>query len=191
MTGRSNRKPPLRPSGFSPENVPENIKTGIGELITQWSYVAFQIGVIIRVGFGLEREVGFALLFETEIQPLCRSLRTLATSDRWILDKGLCVDLRKLADDVQDKKERRHDFAHGVFGFKNCKDGQTKFVRYRFGDVRQRRKTPAYDVVTPDLLRDLADEAYDLGRRAQDLTVRLKALRGSKKLPKLSGQPNI
>jgi hypothetical protein len=159
--------------------VPDDIKLGIGELITQWSYVSFQIGVIIRVGFGLAPDTGFALLSTTDLQPLCRALRTLAGSDKWIPAAALREELKQLADDVQRKKDRRHDFAHGVFGLAKNKDGRAVFVRYRFGDVRERRKSLASEIVTTDLLRDLADEAYDLGRRAQDLTVHLKALKRS------------
>jgi hypothetical protein len=170
------RKSPIRKSGFSAENIPAKIKTGIGELIMQWSYVAFQVGVIIRVGLGIERDAGFALLSGADLQPLCRTLRTLARSTRWISDKSLRREIMQLADDIQKKKDRRHEFAHGVFGLDES-NGKAIFVRYRFGDLAQQRKKPASEIVTAELLQDLADEAYDLGRRAQNLTVQLKALR--------------
>lgn len=173
---RRARKLPIRKTGFSAENVPAEIKAGIGELITQWSYVAFQVGAIVRVGFGMERDTGFALLSGADLQPLCRTLRTLAGSNRWISDTNLRNEIMQLANDIQCKKDRRHDFAHGVFGL-NESNGKAVFVRYRFGDLAQQRKKPASEIVTAELLQDLADEAYDLGRRAQDLTVQLKALR--------------
>jgi len=169
------RKLPVRPSGFAAENVPVEIKTGIGELITQWSYVAFQLGVVVRVGFGLRAEIGFALLSTVDLQPLCGALRTLA-SGPWIPDPALRDEVEKLATDVQKKKDRRNDFAHGVYGMVEAKDGSPLFVRFRFRDGVKGK--PAYERVTVDLLRELADEAYDFGRRAQDLTVALKALRG-------------
>lgn len=171
----SKRKPPLRASGFAAENVPVEIKTGIGELITQWSYVAFQLGVIARVGFGIDRDVGFALLSTADLQPLCGALRTLAGSKKWIADASLREQIKTLASDVQDKKDRRNDFAHGVFGMAEGEDGQPTLVRFRFRNTAKGK--PAFEHVTPDLLSSLADEAYDFGRRAQDLTVQLKALR--------------
>lgn len=174
---RPARKALIRKSGFSAENVPDEIKTGIGELITQWSYVAFQLGVIIRVGFKIERDAGFALLFGSDLQPLCRALRTLAESKKWIPDAALRQDIKQLAADIQHKKDRRHDFAHGVFGLNEDMSGKAVFVRYRFSDLKQQQNKPASEIVTPEILRVLADEAYDLGRRAQDLTVKLKGMR--------------
>lgn len=171
---KRDRKPPVRPSGFSAENVPPEIKTWIGELITQWSYVAFQLGVVARVGFGLNRDVAFALLSTTDLQPLCGALRTLA-SGPWIPDKQLKAEIDQLATDVQKKKDRRNDFAHGVYGMVEDESGRPLFVRFRFRDGIK-GKVP-YEPVTVDLLRTLADEAYDFGRRAQDLTVALKNLR--------------
>jgi hypothetical protein len=170
----ANRKPPVRPSGFAAENVPVEIKTGIGELIAQWSYVAFQLGVVARVGFGLRPDVGFALLSTVDLQPLCGALRTLA-SGPWVSDEHLKGEIEKLASDVQKKKDRRNDFAHGVYGMVEAKDGRPLFVRFRFRDGIKGK--PSYEPVTVELLQVLADEAYDFGRRAQDLTVALKALR--------------
>jgi hypothetical protein len=168
------RKQPVRPSGFAAENVPVEIKTGIGELIVQWSYVAFQLGVVVRVGFGLRPDVGFALLSTVDLQPLCGALRTLA-SGPWVPDGPLKAEIEKLATDVQKKKDRRNDFAHGVYGMVEAKDGSPLFVRFRFRDGIK-GKLP-YEPVTLVLLRELADEAYDFGRRAQDLTVALKVFR--------------
>lgn len=170
----TNRKPPIRTSGYAAENVPAEIKIGIGELITQWSYVAFQLGVVARVGFGLKHDVGFALLSTIDLQALCGILRTLAIG-HWIPDEELKSKIKQLADDVQKKKDRRNDFAHGVYGMVEGKDGQPQFVRFCFRDGIK-GKSP-YELVTVDLLEKLADEAYDFGRRAQDLTVALKALR--------------
>lgn len=175
---RKPRLKPVRPSGFAAENIPDEIKTAIGELITQWSYVAFQLGVIIRVSLRLDRDVGFALLSGADLQPLCKTLRTIAKSSKWLTDKKLKKDLLKLAEDVQSKKDRRHDFAHGVFGLEADQNGKAILVRYRLGDHTQRRSTLPYEVVTKDLLLTLADEAYDLGRRAQNLTQRLKGRPG-------------
>jgi hypothetical protein len=172
--GSTNRKPPVRPSGFAAENVPVKIKTGIGELIAQWSYVAFQLGVVARVGFDLRADVGFALLSTVDLQPLCGALRTLA-SGPWVSDERLKAEIEKLASDVQKKKDRRNDFAHGVYGLVEAKDGRPLFVRFRFRDGIKGK--PSYEPVTVELLQQLADEAYDFGRRAQDLTVALKALR--------------
>lgn len=177
-TKRKPRLPPVRPSGFSAENIPVEIKTAIGELITQWSYVAFQLGVIIRVSLSLDRDAGFALLSGADLQPLCKTLRTIAKSSKWLSDQKLKDDLLDLANDVQSKKDRRHDFAHGVFGLEPDQNGKAMLVRYRLGDHAQRRKTLPYEVVTEDLLLTLADEAYDLGRRAQNLTQRLKGRPG-------------
>ena len=168
------RKLPVRPSGFAAENVPTEIKTEIGELITQWSYVAFQLGVVIRVGFGLRPDIGFALLSTVDLQPLCGALRTLA-SGPWISDLHLKAEIEQLAADVQKKKDHRNDFAHGVYGMVEAKDGSPLLVRFRFRDG-VKGKSP-YEPVTIDLLRKHADEAYDFGRRAQDITVALKALR--------------
>jgi hypothetical protein len=55
------------------------------------------------------------------------------------------------------------------------KDGKPMFVRYRFRDAAKNK--PLFEPVTPELLATLAEDAYDFGRRAQDLTVQLKALR--------------
>lgn len=170
----TDRKPPIRASGFAAENVPVEIKTGIGELITQWSYVAFQLGVIARVGFGLRPDVGFALLSTADLQPLCGALRTLSQGP-WVSDERLKVEIEQLAADVQKKKDRRNDFAHGIYGMVEARTGHPTFVRFRFRDGLK-GKAP-YEPVTIELLKELADEAYEFGRRAQDLTVALKALR--------------
>lgn len=169
------RIPPTRASGLAAENVPIDIKTEIGELITQWSYVAFQLGVIVRVGFKLDKEVGFALLSTTNLQPLCGTLRTLAGSRKWVADADLRRKIKLLATDVQANKSRRNDFAHGVFGMVEGEDGNPILVRYCFKESAQ--GSPVLEHITIELLRSLADEAYNFGSRAQDITVELKAYR--------------
>jgi hypothetical protein len=113
-------------------------------------------------------------LTELKDQGLERALAGFAPG-RGAVYASLKADIEKLAAEVQQKKDRRNDFAHGVYGMVEAKDGRPLFVRFRFRDGVKGK--PPYEPVTVELLRELADEAYDFGRRAQDLTVALKALR--------------
>lgn len=63
--------------------------------------------------------------------------------------------------------------AHGVFGFVVLAPDAKHLARYMQKKGLQRIK-PQAEIVTPESLKQTAEELRDLGVRAQDLTVRLK-----------------
>lgn len=172
------RKQPVRESGFSADRMPQEIFAGIGEIIVRWSYIEFQLGVLIREGFNISRATGRALTTGMDIKVLCGVIRTLIAADEWIKDETLRAELAVLVRDVEDKKIDRHDYAHGVFGFTREANGPLVFGRYLLKEKRHRIK-PDVVQVTPESLKIIAEEARDLGIRAQDLTVKLKSWKQS------------
>ncbi len=161
---------------FSGKNLPTEILAGIGGVIAQWSYLAFQLTVILRLGHGLTKESQRALLVGAEVGVLCGQLRTLASTDHWIKNEALRARIDDLAADVRNASTARNDYAHGIFGYLIGKAGQAdeeKFIRHvmKKGPDRVR---PQVEEVTVESLRKHADKAQALFDRAQAITDQLK-----------------
>jgi hypothetical protein len=167
------RRQPIRPSGFSPDNLTPEILMGIGEIVAHWSYLEFQLGVLLREALNVSMAAERVLIADMHAQPLCRALKTVTLDDTWIKDGKIRDDLRKLAGDVSDSADSRNDVAHGVFGFIVEQDGK-HLARYKRRKGMQRIK-PEAERVTAESLKEAAEEVRDLGVRAQDLTVHLLA----------------
>jgi len=169
------RRQPIRRSGFSPDNLTPEILTGIGEVVAHWSYVEFQLGVLIREALNISRATGRVFMADMRIHPLCEAARTVTLDSTWIGDEQIRKDITKLANDIDGTTQVRHDYAHGVFGFLIEEDSNA-LARYvqKGGRGGRNRIEPDFEKVTPEGLKKIADVARDLGVRAQDLTVRVK-----------------
>lgn len=158
--------------------MPQELLAGIGEIVVRWSYIDFQLGVLLREGFNISRKTANALIVGMEIKVLCGVIRTLTLSDEWIKDKALREDIAALGRAVEKKKINRHNYAHGVFSFAMGPNDQLVFARYLLND-KGHRINPRSEKITWESLKELAEEARDLGIRAQDLTVKLKSWKHS------------
>ncbi len=166
------RKQPIRKSGFSPENLSPEILRGIGDVIACWSYVEFQLRVLIREALNMSRSVGLIVMADLRIHPLCEVAKAATEDPSCNGDAQLRAEILRLAKDIDGKVQSRHDFAHGVFGF-SVHEGSNALTRYVTKKPSE-RVTPTREAVSVDSLKRLADEAYNFGVRAQDLTVRVK-----------------
>ena len=97
---------------FAASDLPQDILSGIGAVVVQWSYLAFQITVILRLAHKLTKESQRALLVGAEVSVLCAHLRTVAATDHWIKDKTMRADIKKLADDIRNESNTRNEYAH-------------------------------------------------------------------------------
>ena len=169
MTGR---KQPIRPSGFSPDNLSPEVLQGIGEVVACWSYVEFQLSVLIREALNISRTAGLVLMADMRIHPLCEAARAIANDPKCNGDAQIRADILDLAKAIDGRAQSRHDYAHGVFGFL-MQEGANSLSRYITKKPHERIE-PRREPVTVKNLKTIADEAYNLGVRAQDLTVRVK-----------------
>lgn len=152
------------------DEFPQEILAGIGEIVARWGYLQWQLAAIIREITNLPKDSGRVLTIGPELGVLCNIIKTLTHSDHWIKDDAIRADLKKLAKDVREKAEHRNDYAHGIFGLG---DKPNTFVRILVTSSAHRIK-PDEEVITPDSLKKLADEAHQLWVRAQDITIRWK-----------------
>jgi hypothetical protein len=161
---------------FAAADMPQDILAGIGAVVAQWSYLAFQMTVILRIGHRLSKESQRALLVGAEVGVLCAHLRTVAATDFWLKDEQIRKDIRKLADDIQRASDTRNAYAHGVFGYFIGKAGgpeEEKFVRFLMKSA-EHRVSPGAEEVSAETLKPHADAALRLWERAQAITQRLK-----------------
>jgi hypothetical protein len=163
---------PVKAKTSRVDKLSDDILRGIGDIITRWGYLQFQLGVIIRVALRLKKATGRVLTIGMEVGVLCGVLRTISKTDRWIKDKTIRAQIKTLANDVQNAVENRNNYAHGVFGAYTDESPQ-RFARLL---VRQaeHRVNPEWEVITPDSLKEIALEARGLWARAQELTDKLK-----------------
>jgi len=176
------RKQPIRRSGFSPDNLTPEILTGIGDVVACWSYVEFQLAVLIREALNISRATGRVFMADMRIHPLCEAARTVSLDSRWVGDEKLREDITKLANDIDGSAHSRHAYAHGVFGFL-IEEESNALARYIQKKPNERIE-PRSEVVTPAILKQIADEAHDLGVRAQNLTMRVRRWKQSAGLPR-------
>ena len=146
-------------------------------MVACWSYVEFQLRVVIREALNISMTAGLILMTDLRIHPLCEAARAAAQDPSCCGDEHMRAEIVALANDINGKAQLRHDFAHGVFGFVIKEDSSQL---YRFVTKKpSQRVTPQWEPVSLSMLKEMADEAYNLGVRAQDLTVKLKSWKRS------------
>jgi hypothetical protein len=158
------------------DQFPQDVLAGIGEIVARWGYLHFQLGVIVREVCKLPSDIGRVLTLGPELGVLCNMISTLTSSDHWIKDAGIRADLKKLGGDVRDASKHRNNYAHGVFGL-GSKPGT--YIRFLVAS-NEHRISPGEEEITPASLKAIALQADQLWDRAQDITHRLKALRGKR-----------
>ena len=160
---------------FTGRDLPPEILAGIGEIVAQWSYLAYQMTVILRVGLKLTKEQQRAILVGCEVGVLCGQMRTLAETDHWLRDKAIRDEIDVLAVDIRQKSANRNDYAHAVFGYFMEKGDpeQAQLTRMLMKSGTQRVK-PLHEEVTAVSLKAHADVAYRLWERAQAITDKMK-----------------
>lgn len=92
------RKQAIRPSGFSGDNIPDEIRRLIGDLITRWAYIDFQLKVIVREGFNMSNSTALTVLHGKDAVSLWPIVQTLTESEVWIADAALRTELREIAE---------------------------------------------------------------------------------------------
>ena len=166
-----------KPMGrFAASDLPKEILAGIGAIVAQWSYLAFQLTVILRIGFKLSKETQRAILVGTDLGAICGQMRTLAGTDHWIKDKKLRDEIDELAAEVRKKSLTRNEYAHGVFGYLVGKAGgadEEQYVRYLMKGPDQ-RVTPTPQEISAESLEEHLKVPLKLWQRAQELTQKLK-----------------
>jgi hypothetical protein len=150
---------------------PQDILAGIGEVVAQWGYLHYQLGVIIREVTRIQKDTGRVLTVGPELGVICSILLTLTFNDRWITDKKIRDDIRQLAKDVRDASDHRNEIAHGVF---ILGERPSTYARLLVKSNAHRIK-PDEEPITVASLKRLAAEAHEFWERSQDATLRPKA----------------
>ena len=168
---------PLRVSDLNGDQVPDEIRTKIGELINRWAYIEYQLKVIIRVSLGLTRASQNLLLHGRDIRNLCELVGQIAQAgDLWVPDAHLRGELEKLSIAVSKGSAIRNDYAHGVFAIPRKGDHAGKFSRLLYQKLEHKLK-PDWQRTNVKDLEPLVKKAKRLGVQAQNATVLLKKLK--------------
>lgn len=177
MTDGESEIAPLRVSDLSGDQVPDAIRTKIGELVNRWSYIEYQLKVIIRVSLGLTRATQNLLLHGRDLRNLCELMRQIAQAgDLWVPDVSLREEMEKLSKAISDGSANRNDYAHGVFAIPRKGDHAGAFSRLLYQKLEHKLK-PGWQPTSVTDLEPLIKKAQRLGVRAQNVTVRLKDLK--------------
>lgn len=154
-----------------PMDIPKEYYAAIGEIAARWSWLDHQLGVIIRVGFGLGKPAGRVLTTGMGVKNKAHILRLLETRLR---RNGTLANLIKdLRERTLKNVDNRNDLVHGLFG--HMKDEPDKVVRYVLRSPEQRAElaaVPAPITAVPKVAAEL--RAIQL--LAQEVTTALKAL---------------
>ena len=151
----------------------------IGDVIVRWSRLEWQLANLVVVILGIPKDAGRVLTGGMEINVILAALRTVTHDTHWIKDAALVKKIRKLASDVRDDTENRHNYAHGIFAYDFdalAGDGTMTFFRYLMKSAPHRISPDTVPVDVTEI-QAVADAARDYAERAMDLTVHVLALR--------------
>lgn len=149
----------------------------IGELVNRWSYIAYQLKVIIRVSLSLTRATQNLLLHGRDLRNLCELTRQIAQAgDLWVPDVSLREEMEKLSKAISDGSANRNDYAHGIFAIPRKGDQAGAFSRLLYQRLEHKLK-PGWQPTSIKDIEPLIKKAQRLGVRAQNVTVRLKDLK--------------
>jgi hypothetical protein len=167
----------LRVSDLCGDQVPDEIRTKIGELVNRWAYVEYQLKVIIRVSLGLTRATQNLLLHNRDLRSLCELVKQVAEADDlWVPDAPLRDELKKLSDAIAKGSAVRNAYAHGVFAVPRKGDHAGKFSRLLYQEL-EHKINPDWQPTKVNDFVPIVKKAERLGVRAQNATVLLKRLK--------------
>jgi hypothetical protein len=167
----------LRPSDLSGDQVPEEIRVKIGELVGRWAYIEYQLKVVIRVSLGLTRATQNLLLHGRDLRNLCELVGQIASAgDMWVRDATLREELLKLSEAIAQGSKSRNDYAHGVFAVPKKGRNAGKFSRLLYQKLEHKIEPDWHAVYVKDV-ESLIKKSKQLGVRAQNATVQLKKLK--------------
>lgn len=167
----------LRESDLCGDQVPDEIRLKIGELVNRWAYIEYQLKVIIRVSLGLTRASQNLLLHGRDLRSLCELVKQIAKAGNlWIPNTDLREELVKLSAAVENGSSVRNDYAHGIFAIPRKGDQAGKFSRLLYQQL-EHKLNPGWQPTNAKDLEPLIKKANRLGIRAQNATVLLKKRR--------------
>lgn len=173
--------PLLRASSLSGDDVPDEIRTKIGELINRWAFIEYQLKVIIRESLGLTRAAQNLLLHGRDLRNLSELVGQIANAGNlWVPDACLRSELDALAKAVGKGAAVRNDFAHGVFAVPRKGSHTGKFSRLLYQTLEQKIEPDWHATYVGDF-ELMLKKAKRLGVQAQNGTVKLKELKKSKR----------
>ncbi len=168
---------PLRSSDLSGDQVPEPIRTKIGELINRWAFIEYQLKVIIRVSLGITRATQNLLLHARDLRNLCELIEQIAgAGDLWVPDASLREEMVSLANTIAKGSSARNDYAHGIFAIPRKGAHSGKFSRLLYQKL-EHKLNPDWQRINIKDFEPLIKKAQQLGVRAQNVTVKLKPLK--------------
>jgi hypothetical protein len=168
---------PLRESDLSGDQVPEEIRTRIGELVNRWAFIEYQLKVIIRVSLGLTRASQNLLLHGHTLRGLCQLVGQICDAgNHWIPDASLRADLTKLSIAIAKGSQIRNDYAHGIFAVPRKGDRAGKFSRLLYQEL-EHKLNPGWHPTNVKDLEPVLKKARSLGVQIQNATVLLKKLK--------------
>lgn len=153
-----------------PLDLPPEYYASIGEIAARWSWMEWQLHVIIRVILKLDKKQGRILSIGMAVKPMANMIRGLSL--RWVPDAKLKNDLQNFIKAVMKFKKTRDELVHGVYVIPE--NEPMSICLYRIRSAEERILPPA-ERIRADQIKAAASHLHDLQTQAVALTRRLKA----------------
>jgi hypothetical protein len=152
----------------------------IGDIMVRWSLLEFQLGNLAVCCLDIPKDAGRVLTIGMDIAVVLGVLKTAIHDATWVKDKDLRNDILAIVRDVMDSKQKRHAYAHGVYGFdllvEDIDVRPLEFFRYLIYTAPDRIEP---SIVALDLreMKEIAGMATEFSRRVTDATIAVLASR--------------
>lgn len=171
-----------RASGFSGDLVEDAMRARIGELITRWSFIEFQLKVVVREGFAIDWARTLTLTHAKDVRALCQLVSNLIATDHWIASEPVRTELAGVVATIGRNTNGRNDYAaHAVYGIPSKGPHTGRMCRYLHKELRHKIE-PQFVPVTLKDLEKKCKAAKNLGALVQNATVHLKDWKKSVRL---------
>ena len=153
--------------------LPNDYYVALGEIATLWSWLEHQIGVLIRLGFKLNKAEGRILTAGMAVHPKSQILAI--TASKFVEEEALRQSLLAFVKKIQGVANDRNRYVHGLWV-------ETADARKEIGlfiaKSGEQRIEPDFDPVSIARIQKVVGELRELQQEAQRLTDRLKGKRG-------------
>jgi hypothetical protein len=144
--------------------------SAIGQVTARWAWLEHRLSVLIREGFRVDKAAGRAWTSGMQAVALHRTIQVLVKGT-WIRDAKVRKAVDDFANAVEQLRERRNNFAHGIYGPEPGAPGTLYRILMRgFNNIMAPNGTP----ITVREVQDLAAELRLLQERGLALTTELK-----------------
>ncbi len=154
-----------------PQTLPPEYYAAIGEICARWSWLEFQLGVIVRETLRLSKPAGFAVTGGMSMRSVSTVLKALSIGD---LPKGhpeLRKEIGALGKKLYDIGDLRNEYVHSLWGYEDQANTQLGIFKATRPEDRIERKWIHKPIAA---LEADVKTLSELQQRAQVVTTKLK-----------------